>query len=106
MLARLGHNETLLLQVLQKFAQEHVEAILKIRQLLQSGDLSQARFNAHTLKGVASNIGAMELALTIEQLEQELQMNPSELPDRLLEEAQQKLTQVVESAAQLAQRLG
>lgn len=103
-LARLGHNEALLVQVLQKFAQDQVEAVMHIRQQLQARDVSKAQFIAHTLKGVASNIGAMELAAVIERIEQEILYRPSQVPDQLLEEAQEKLTQVVESTTQLTRR--
>jgi|GEM_PF-2195992 len=100
-LLRLNNNKDLLLQVLQKFVEEQVDTILAIRQALREGNAKHAQFLAHTLKGVAANVGASELAAAAARLDQALRDNPQAAPEGLLDEAQQKLMEVVVSATKL-----
>ncbi len=53
----LGDRE-LYLEVLRNFRDLHVDQARTIRQALAAGDVSQARQLAHTVRGVAANVGA------------------------------------------------
>ena len=69
-LSRVMGNQTLYLNLLRKFASGQHDAAHQIRQALQANDRPLAERLAHTLKGVAGNIGASELqsqAATLEQ---------------------------------------
>ncbi len=60
-LRRLGGNEALLLQLLEDFLQEQAGTAEELRIALDTGDLALAERLAHTLKGVAGNLGAKRL---------------------------------------------
>ncbi|MFT4562882.1 MAG: signal transduction histidine kinase/CheY-like chemotaxis protein [Gammaproteobacteria bacterium] len=57
-LARMAGNEALYRELLRRFAKDHAEAATEIRQLFQKQQGEEARRRAHTLKGVAGNLGA------------------------------------------------
>ena len=60
-LARVRGNAALYHRLLQEFHEKFVTAASAIRERLEAGDAPGARCLAHTLKGVAGNIGAMAL---------------------------------------------
>ena len=60
-LARVRGNAALYHRLLQEFHEKFVTAASAIRERLEAGDAPGARRLAHTLKGVAGNIGAMAL---------------------------------------------
>jgi len=60
-LMRVAGNRKLYRRLLIKFSQSQKGAIKVIRKSIAAGDLEQAHRTAHTLKGVAGNIGADEL---------------------------------------------
>jgi two-component system sensor histidine kinase/response regulator len=57
-LRRVRGNQTLYVNLLRQFASEQADAVGQIRAALTTGDLESATRLAHTLKGVAGNIGA------------------------------------------------
>jgi two-component system, sensor histidine kinase and response regulator len=61
-LKRMGGNGRLYESLLRKFAEQQAGAVEGIRAALEAGDASTAERAAHTLKGVASNLGAAALA--------------------------------------------
>lgn len=61
-LRRLAGNETLYRSLLRKFHLDFHEAAAAIRRALEQGDVSGAERQAHTIKGVAGNLGAEHLA--------------------------------------------
>jgi two-component system sensor histidine kinase/response regulator len=70
-LRRVGGNIKLYNQLLQQFASQQSEVIGKIRAALAANDVLSATRAAHTLKGVAGNLGAREVqdaAATVESL--------------------------------------
>jgi len=70
-LARVAGNETLYRKLLHQFLDQQAPAVARIRAAIADGDGSLAERLAHTLKGVAGNIGAMPVhaaAATLEQL--------------------------------------
>jgi CheY-like chemotaxis protein/anti-sigma regulatory factor (Ser/Thr protein kinase) len=68
-LNHLGGDESLLLNVMQKFAQEQHDAAAQIRHCLTEGEHDLACRHAHTLKGLAGTIGALALQRRAEQVE-------------------------------------
>jgi len=71
-LKRLGGNRDLLVRLLRSFVKEHAGTLAQLDALLETGDNANALGLLHTLKGVASNLGASELARWSQQLEQEI----------------------------------
>jgi ABC-type amino acid transport substrate-binding protein/DNA-binding response OmpR family regulator/anti-sigma regulatory factor (Ser/Thr protein kinase) len=69
-LERIGGNKRLFLKLLREFAANHRNAIETIERQLVEGDREDARRELHTLKGVASNIGARILQQEAGNLEQ------------------------------------
>ena len=61
-LKRMGGNRRLYESLLRKFAEQQAGAVEEIRAALKAGDASTAERGAHTLKGVAGNLGATALA--------------------------------------------
>ncbi|MCL5269828.1 MAG: response regulator, partial [bacterium] len=57
-LARVAGNRKLYLDLLRKFAAGHANTPARIQEALQKGDTPLAERLAHTMKGVAGNIGA------------------------------------------------
>jgi signal transduction histidine kinase/CheY-like chemotaxis protein/CHASE3 domain sensor protein len=57
-LSRVGGNVGLYLKLLRQFAEQQAQAVEQIGDALKSGDNALAERLAHTLKGVAGNIGA------------------------------------------------
>ncbi len=69
-LKRLGGNRKLLKTLLIHFAQDYSDTAETIRQALDSGDIEHIRITAHTIKGVAGNIGADDLSEAAHELEE------------------------------------
>ena len=63
-LQRLGGNQALLDRLLARFVNDHSDAAQQIIAAIESGDSPRAAREAHTLKGVAANLGAVLLAST------------------------------------------
>jgi HPt (histidine-containing phosphotransfer) domain-containing protein len=57
-LSRVGGNRKLYLKILRQFVEQHGPAIDQVGDALAKGDHALAERLAHTLKGVAGNIGA------------------------------------------------
>lgn len=60
-LSRVMKNEKLFITLLIKFAKSRQSSETELMQALNTGDYPTARRVAHTIKGVAGNIGAVEL---------------------------------------------
>jgi two-component system sensor histidine kinase/response regulator len=59
--SRVGGNQKLYVKLLRDFAAQQKTAIERVREALEAGDVSTAERLAHTLKGVAGNIGAKDV---------------------------------------------
>nr|WP_279615844.1 response regulator [Paenibacillus pectinilyticus] len=90
-LERLGRNVNLYERILQKFLANHEQAIEGIRDAITSNDFPEALMLAHTLKGVASNIGATPLSQIADELQTAIHQGSSELFEELLDIAENKL---------------
>ncbi|MCG2585259.1 response regulator [Massilia sp. TS11] len=71
-LARLGGSARLLRKLLRRFAETQHDALARLRAAVDANDLAAAQREAHTLKGLAGNIGASEVAALAERIEQDL----------------------------------
>ena len=71
-LRRLGGNQALLDQLLEDFRREQAGDAEAIRVALEAGDTASAERLAHTLKGVAGNLGAKRLQHGAGEVEQAL----------------------------------
>ncbi len=71
-IARVGGKISAYLAILQQFYRHRQQSEDKIRQALAQGELEQAWRMAHSLKGVAANIGANYLSQAAAKLEQAL----------------------------------
>ena len=60
-LARVGGNKNLYRKLLGMFTQKYKNSGEELDQLISSGKMEEARGLAHTIKGVAGNIGAINL---------------------------------------------
>jgi two-component system sensor histidine kinase/response regulator len=60
-LERVGGNKQLYKRLLSKFRESQEDAVERIKAALRAGDLETATRFAHTVKGVAGNLGAEEL---------------------------------------------
>ena len=94
-LARIAGNVPLYSNLLNKFVNNHSQAIVNIRQLLTSNDIEGAVRAAHTLKGVTASIGATDLSLALAQLEQIIEQGHSY--GAQLSKAEQALGEIVAS---------
>ena len=68
-LARVGGNETLYRTLLRKFVDEHAATAEQVREARAKGDSATAERLAHTVKGVAGNIGAADVRAAAGALE-------------------------------------
>ncbi|MBV2131412.1 response regulator [Pseudomonas sp. MAP12] len=71
-LQRLDGNRALLRKLLGRFCESQGDVVTRIRQARQAGEAETAVRIAHTLKGLAGNIGAQALALSAAALEAQL----------------------------------
>jgi signal transduction histidine kinase/CheY-like chemotaxis protein len=76
-LKRVGGNSRLYRDLLIKFAAKHSDAGLQISDALHIGDRSTAERFAHTVKGVAGNIGIKPVQFAAEKLEKAIRENDS-----------------------------
>ena len=99
-LLRIRGNTSLLRKLFRIFVTEYTDTLPKLETLLQTGQYSEARRLAHTLKGVAGNLAATELSTAAFQVEQAFaQENLSQLPDLLktLDKALHAALQAIDS---------
>jgi len=66
---RLGGEPELYRDLLRQFASQYAEHPAAIRRAIAAGDLPQARLLAHSLRGVAANMGARDVSRAAEALE-------------------------------------
>ncbi len=82
-LRRIAGNQRLYRQLLVKFAATYADADVQIASALQSGDGSAAQRIAHTVKGVAGNIGVKEVRFAAERLEKAIRESHEAVPSLL-----------------------
>ncbi len=97
-----GHSRFYKNQLL-KFYEEQQDVVKKIQGALADKDIELARRVAHTVKGLAGTIGAVELQNTSGHLESALVFDHDK-PDEYIEELGKELGRVLESLSFLAKQ--
>ncbi len=82
-LKRVGGNTRLYRDLLMKFAAKHSDAGLQISDALHMGDRGTAERIAHTVKGVAGNMGIKPVQFSAEKLEKAIRESDSAAPAML-----------------------
>jgi len=98
-LERVSGDEKLLLDILLQFSGQFEGVVLEMAEMLRAGRLEELRQQAHTLKGVAGNVGAMTLYQRASAIDGAIRSGASDISLAELEEA---LVQVFGSIANLA----
>ncbi|MBF0428222.1 MAG: response regulator [Magnetococcales bacterium] len=103
-LVRLGSSLDFYKTMWWDFMRDHQQVVEEIRTaLFVVGDDEMGRSRAHTLKGVAGNLGARELSLAASALEQSIHAKMRHEWGGLLEKLERAMKQVKESVATLGQ---
>ena len=104
-LARLGGDHAFYCSLLELFTRDYCQVAEHIGRVLDAGDVTQAKLMAHTLCGMAGNLGAMELSEIAATMETALkQQNLSEAHD-LVPVLDAQLTRVLAAVAEFEQSL-
>ncbi|MBY0573805.1 MAG: response regulator, partial [Undibacterium sp.] len=98
---RLRGNVAQYRKLLKRFMQNQMQADQRIRSQIDANDLQAAQHHAHTLKGLAANIGAEQLTVAARALEHALQSRELEELDRLLLEVAEPLNRLVKTISDL-----
>jgi two-component system sensor histidine kinase/response regulator len=89
-LARVGGNRKLYLKLLRQFATQQADAPEQIARQLRAGDDATAERTAHTLKGVAGNLGAKPVQTAAAELEKSIRERE---PSARIEAARRQLAE-------------
>jgi PAS domain S-box-containing protein len=100
-LARINGNEKLYRKLLSNFYQCNKNTKLEIEKALKEGDTNLAERLVHTVKGVASTIGADELAKVSQPLETELRNGNKTIDDNLWNDFWGNLERILSTVKQL-----
>ncbi|MEN8258784.1 MAG: 7TM diverse intracellular signaling domain-containing protein [Thermodesulfobacteriota bacterium] len=96
-------NNSLYLELLHDFGLQFHDAEQKMQELLREDNFQQAEILAHSIKGVALNIAATELAQTAHKLEENLKNNSSPSP-AVVTDFSAALARVLKSIATLPEK--
>jgi PAS domain S-box-containing protein len=80
---RAGGNRKLYSKLLRKCAGDYADAEREIRRLLAEGERGEALRLAHSVKGVAGNLGAMPLHLVAAELEEAIDEEAPDMEEKL-----------------------
>jgi PAS domain S-box-containing protein len=103
-LRRVAGNETLYGKLLLEFHRDYATSIDRVRAALGEGRLTDAERQVHTLKGVAGNIGAMDLHRAAQELDSALRRGDLEEAGLFLPEVERELSRVVNGLEPLARQ--
>ena len=81
------------------FAKKYQHIASELSDIIDAGDYKQAKFITHNLKGVAANIGALEIAALAGELDLALLAEPSKIDQQTLEKLDQALGKLVAAIA-------
>jgi signal transduction histidine kinase/DNA-binding response OmpR family regulator/HPt (histidine-containing phosphotransfer) domain-containing protein len=90
-----NHNYGLLKKLLQEFAVDYPGAADKIGNMIENNDHESARILAHTIKGIAGNLGAGQLYFDAQALEDCLKNNEMTEAELLFAKFSEELTKVI-----------
>ena len=91
-LARVGGNRNLYVKLLRQFLKEQADAAVRTLEQLKAGDVGTAERTAHTLKGIAGNLGAKAVQAGAAELEEAIRKKLGSGP---LEALQQRLSTIL-----------
>ncbi len=95
-LATVAGNEALYINLLRKFADRYATINKDISECLQNNDMETAIRHAHTVRGIAANLGAVALSTAAEGLEKAIKNAPA-MTTPLLRTLVVRLTEAVDS---------
>ncbi len=94
---RLNCDYMVFSEVLQNFCQFYANIASQLNIILESGDISALRREAHSLKGAASNISAVNLHLAAKELEDALELEKDEIHSSMITEIATRFKVIVKS---------
>ncbi|MBF0287040.1 MAG: response regulator [SAR324 cluster bacterium] len=100
-LTRVGGNQKTYLDILKMFQRNQAQTLQEIETSLEHRDIELALRLAHTIKGVAGNIGAMELNEAVKELEAGIKKEEDKISKTLITSAQTHLQQVLTAIEEL-----
>jgi CheY-like chemotaxis protein len=100
-LLRVKNNASLLYKLLQMFVQEYTEFIPNLQKLMQKQDYTEAKIRVHTLKSVAANLEAADLAKAAAAVELAYKSHDLSTLPMLLTTLDQTLTEALQAANSL-----
>jgi CheY-like chemotaxis protein len=103
-LRRVAGNESLYDKLLLDFHRDYATSAARIQDAIAERRLADAERQVHTLKGVAGNIGAVELHRAAEELDSTLRLDDLEKAEALLASVECELSRVINGLAPLAKQ--
>jgi PAS domain S-box-containing protein len=103
-LKRVAGNEALYGKLLLDFHRDYATSLERVRALIGEDRLADAERQVHTLKGVAGNIGAMELHRAAQELDSALRVGDLERVGSLLPDVERALSAVIAGLGPLAEQ--
>ncbi|RFP12985.1 response regulator [Duganella sp. BJB475] len=94
-LQRVGGNVKLMRKLLSRFVETQIDAMQRIATAIENNDLAGATREAHTVKGLAGNIGAGGMADAAGKVEQMLAMGATKGRDEAIAEMAGELNDLV-----------
>ena len=94
-LQRVGGNAKLLRKLLARFVETQIDAMQRIADAIENNDLAAATREAHTVKGLAGNIGATGMADSAAKVEQMLAQGVAQGRDEALTAMGLELSELV-----------
>jgi two-component system sensor histidine kinase/response regulator len=94
-LQRVGGNVKLMRKLLSRFVETQIDAMTRIANAIENNDLAGATREAHTVKGLAGNIGATGMADAAGKVEQMLAMGATKGRDEAIAAMAQELGDLV-----------
>jgi HPt (histidine-containing phosphotransfer) domain-containing protein len=95
-------NPSLLGRLQASFARDTPERLAALRAAVAAGDSDGVAFNAHTIKGSAANLGAVQVVETCEQIESLPALTEAGTVERLLDQLEQRAATAEGALARLA----
>ena len=98
-LQRVGGNVKLMRKLLARFVETQIDAMARIAEAVEANDLAAATRHAHTVKGLAGNIGAAGMADSAARVEQMLAQGATAGRDQALADMARELSELTTSIA-------
>lgn len=95
----LNNNRAFFVKILHKFAADYADSPARLMDALKKGDIETANRLAHTVKGLAGNLGAERLAVAARALEKESNNHSTPDAPALIPEYEAAIKEVAASAA-------